>query len=225
MEHKDSRLKVLLFDLGSILLRLNSLADIFGLQMSEEEFLQFWIHSPNARQYECGSIDVETFAVKVILEVDLLYDATEFLDPFKAWPGEMNPRIPELLDRIPAVYSTALLSNTNAIHCQQPGVASVLEKRIDRLFLSFATGRIKPNADAYEYARAAFRCTREVIAFFDDNPTNVDASNSLGYNAYLTRSVDEPWGYCREATSSRVKRGGVRYISANACNSTVATRL
>jgi hypothetical protein len=55
-------LKVLLFDLGGVLLRLNSPADIFGLQMSEEEFLQLWIHSPSVRQYECGSIDAETFA-------------------------------------------------------------------------------------------------------------------------------------------------------------------
>ena len=191
MEHQDSRLKVLLFDLGGVLLRLNSPADIFGLQMSEEEFLQLWIHSPSVRQYECGTIDAETFAEKVISEVGLPYDAAEFLGRFKAWPGEINPGIPALLERIPATYSTALLSNTNAIHWQQPDVASILEKHLDRLFLSFATGFIKPDADAYEYARAAFRCTREEIAFFDDNPTNVDAANSLGYNAYLTRGVDE----------------------------------
>jgi len=184
-------LKVLLFDLGGVLLQLNSPADIFGLLVSDDEFLQLWIRSPSVRQYEGGAIDAETFAAKVIQEVNLPYDAAEFLGRFKAWPREIYAGIPELLDRIPATYSTALLSNTNAIHWQQPGVASVLEKRFDRLFLSFATGCLKPDADAYAYARAAFRCNREEIAFFDDNPTNVESANSLGYNAYLTRGVDE----------------------------------
>lgn len=191
MEHQDSRLKVLLFDLGGVLLQLNSPKDVFGLQVSEDEFLQLWIRSPSVRQYECGSIDAETFAAKVVLEVDLPYDAAEFLDRFKSWPNAIYAGIPELLDRIPAAYSTALLSNTNAIHWLQPGVASKLESRLDRLFLSFATGHLKPDPDAYAYARAAFRCAPEEIAFFDDNPTNVDAANSLGYNAYLTRGVDQ----------------------------------
>ncbi len=191
MEHEDSRLKVLLFDLGGVLLRLNSTAEVFGLDISEQDFLQLWIHSPAVRQFECGAIDADTIAEKVVTEVGLTYDAAEFLQRFKTWPGEIFPGIPALLDRISPEFSTALLSNTNSIHWLQPGVASALENRLDRIFLSFATGYLKPDAGAYEYARAAFRCARDEIVFFDDNPTNVDAANSLGYEAYLTQGADE----------------------------------
>jgi len=184
-------LKVLLFDLGGVLLRLNNPAEIFSLDISEQEFLQLWIRSPAVRQFECGAIDAESFAEKVVTEVGLTYDAAEFLQRFESWPGEIFPGIPALLDRISLDFSTALLSNTNSIHWLQPGVASTLEHRLDRIFLSFATGYLKPDAGAYEYARAAFRCAREEIIFFDDNPTNVDAANALGYEAYLTRGADE----------------------------------
>jgi putative hydrolase of the HAD superfamily len=195
VEHEDPRLtaefKILAFDLGGVLLRLNPPARTFGLPLTESEFLQRWIHSESVRQFEKGAIDPATFADRVIAEIELPYDAKEFLERFDSWPDDLYDGILDLLDEIPSRFSRALLSNTNAIHWQRDGIASALEHRFDKLFLSYVTGRLKPDADAFLYAQEAFSCAPGEIVFFDDNPTNVAAAARFGCQAFLTRGIDE----------------------------------
>lgn len=195
MEYEDSRLtsqpKVLLFDLGGVLLRLNTPSNTFGLRISEEAFLQQWIHSPAVRDFERGTIDAEGFSVKIAAEFELPFAATEFLDRFAAWPDQLFDGVPELLGSIPKEYSTALLSNTNALHWQGSAAAELLTNRLDRVFLSYVTGLLKPDEDAFDHARSEFACEPAEIAFFDDNLANIEAAIAYGYNAYLTRGADE----------------------------------
>ncbi|MDA0681042.1 MAG: hypothetical protein O3A13_02875 [Proteobacteria bacterium] len=72
-------IKVLLFDLGGVLLRLNNPQATFGLKTSESEFLDRWLRSPSVRDFERGAIEAETFARSVVGEIDLPYDWREFL--------------------------------------------------------------------------------------------------------------------------------------------------
>lgn len=195
MEYEDSRLtghiRILLFDLGGVLLRLNPPAATFGLQQNEEDFLQQWIHSASVRKFEQGDVDAATFATSIVNELRLPYDADEFLRRFSAWPDELYEGVPELLNKIPQRYSKALLSNTNALHWHREDVAGTLEHLFDNVFLSYITGHLKPDAAAFRYAQDVCACAPQEIAFFDDNPVNVAAAAELGCHAFLTRGIGE----------------------------------
>jgi len=183
--------RVLLFDLGGVLLRLNSPEQAFGLQMSESEFLERWIHSPSVREFERGAIDAESFARSIVTETDLPYDWREFLEKFDAWPDQLYEGITDLLDNIPSTCRCALLSNTNAIHWHRDGVASELAHRFEKVFLSYLTGRLKPDVDAYHQVQKDLGCDADQIVFFDDNPANILAAKECGWHSTLTRGPGE----------------------------------
>ncbi len=185
------QIKILLFDLGGVLLRLNSPARTFDLPQSEESFLQQWIQSTAVRSFERGDVDATTFAASIVNELQLPYSADEFLRRFEAWPDELYQGVPELLDNIPKRYSKALLSNTNALHWHRKDLCGTLEHRFDNLFLSYVTGYLKPDAKAFRHAQETCACGPEEIAFFDDNPANVAAARELGCHAFLTRGIGE----------------------------------
>lgn len=186
-----SEIRILLFDLGGVLLRLNTPVSTFGLEQSEEDFLQRWIHSASVRRFEQGAIDATTFAASIVSEFGLPYEADVFLRRFEAWPDELYEGIPELLESIPQQYSRALLSNTNPLHWHREGVASALEHRFEKVFLSYVTGHLKPDVEAFQHAREAYACTPQEIAFFDDNPTNVATATEFGCQAFVTRGIGE----------------------------------
>lgn len=186
-----SDIEVLLFDLGGVLLALNDPAETFGVSTDEEAFLHHWISSQAVRDFERGAIDPQTFAQRIVDEADLPYGWQAFLARFDTWPDRLFPGITELLDRIPARYRRALLSNTNEGHWRQAGVADALEHRFDKVFLSYRTGRLKPDPEAFMQVFSAYRCAPERVVFFDDNPANVAAAREIGCQAKLTKGVDE----------------------------------
>lgn len=184
-------IKVLLFDLGGVLLRLNDPGEAFDLQTSESDFLERWIHSPSVREFERGAINAESFAKSIVLEADLPYDWREFLEKFDAWPDRLYPGTTDLLDSIPSEYQRVLLSNTNAIHWNLDGIASELTHRFEEVFLSYVTGRLKPDPDAFHLVQTELGCETSQIVFFDDNPANIVAAGEFGCQSILTKGVDE----------------------------------
>jgi len=183
--------KVLLFDLGGVLLRLNSQSEIFDLPIDDSEFLQRWIRSPAVREFERGAIDAESFAKALVVEADLPYKWREFLKRFEAWPERLYPGVPDLLDNIPSRYRRVLLSNTNAIHWHRDGVADELTNRFENVFLSYVTGRLKPDRESFQLVRDQLDCEAGQIVFFDDNPANVCAATEFGCHSILTKGAGE----------------------------------
>ena len=178
---------VLLFDLGGVLLDLNDPAQTFGVEDDVEPFLVRWIRSPAVRDFERGAIDASTFALRVMQEAGLDYSPAEFLARFDAWPGELYEDVPALLDQLSGHYRCALLSNTNAGHWGRAGIESELAHRFERLYLSFETGRLKPDPDSFQQVIDDFGVTPDRVLFFDDNPVNVHAARACGLRAELVR--------------------------------------
>ena len=78
MEYEDSKLmahndpfKVILFDLGGVLLRLNDPIETFGLQINQNEFKERWLRSPSVRTFESGGMNTEEFARNIVAEAEL----------------------------------------------------------------------------------------------------------------------------------------------------------
>ncbi len=55
----NGKIRVPLFDLGGVLLKLQDPIETVGLQIDAAEFKQQWLRSPSVRQCENGVIDTE----------------------------------------------------------------------------------------------------------------------------------------------------------------------
>jgi putative hydrolase of the HAD superfamily len=183
--------EVLMFDLGGVLLELNDPAAAFRIDSSPDDFLETWLHSPTVRAFESGLIDVPEFATRMVEEASLPYNPAEFLVRFDRWPHRLFEGAEEMLIELAGRFELALMSNTNTRHWHLPGVAESLVPLIDRIFLSFETGLLKPDPAAFEHVATRIGRSPSAIAFFDDNPANIAAATDFGFRAFLARSPDD----------------------------------
>ncbi len=181
--------KVILFDLGGVLLRLNDPIETFGLQINVTEFKKRWLRYPSVRNFESGGIDTEEFARSIVIEADLPYDWQEFIRRFDSWPDRLFDETIDVLDAIPATYSRALLSNINALHWGREDIAAPLAGHFDRTFLSFETGLVKPDREAFELVVKTYECQPDEVLFFDDSPLSVVAAADYGMQAELALGI------------------------------------
>lgn len=180
--------KAVLFDLGGVLCRLHDPVKTFSLKQSYDEFMRDWLLSPSVREFERGAIAAESFAERIVTETELEYGAEEFLSRFRAWPDKLFPETLPMLETIPSQMVLALLSNTNATHWERADIGGRLEPYFRALFLSYRTGKLKPDADAFEDVAESLQLAAEEILFFDDNPLNIQAARECGMPAILVRS-------------------------------------
>jgi HAD superfamily hydrolase (TIGR01509 family) len=184
------RIKVVLLDLGGVLLRLHDPLDTFGIDMRPDVFLEKWLLSDAVRKLERGELTAQPFASEMVQEFALPYEPQEFLQRFERWPDALFEGVPELLKTIAANYHLALLSNTNAFHWERDDLAGQLEPLIHSLFLSYRTGLVKPEADAFNDVISKLEVAAGEVLFLDDNVLNIDAARRCGMQANLTRGFD-----------------------------------
>ena len=199
-----TNIKLLLFDLGGVLMELNDPIKTFGLDCDEQEFHRSWLLSPAVRAHECGSISAEQFAEDITREMQLSYDMDTFLAKFCQWPGPPFPNAVELIGRIEERYACAILSNTNALHWDNLDIENAFAHRFDRFFLSYETGLLKPDDRAFMHVADEYGYAPNQIVFFDDNPLNVAAASNLGMHTVLCRSGSDltdalhSWGFVHD---------------------------
>ena len=193
-----ANIKVVVFDLGGVLLQLRDPVETFRLDISEGEFLKRWLRSPSVREFERGATDAESFARAIVDEMKLVMHWKEFLKCFDAWPERLFPETEGLLDAIPAGIGRALLSNTNAAHWGRKDISSALSGKLDRLFLSFDTGLVKPDREAFDQVVAAYGNPARTFLFLDDNPLNVAAAIDAGMTAVLCKGATEALNVVRQ---------------------------
>lgn len=186
---RNEELKVILFDLGGVLLKLNDPVEIFGLEPSDDDFKERWLRSPSVREFESGSIKTEEFAKRIVLEADLPYDWQEFIRRFDRWPGHLFDDTINVLQAIPSKYSRALLSNINALHWNRDEIAGEITPHLDQTFLSFETGLVKPDRGAFELVVKTYQCRPDEVLFFDDTPSSVSAAAELGMRAEVANGI------------------------------------
>lgn len=187
----SASVKVVLLDLGGVLLQLHDPLDCFGIDLPHEEFLEKWLLSPAVRMLERGELKTEPFAQELVDEFSLPYSPREFLRRFERWPDALFEGIPELLKTIAKDHHLALLSNTNAIHWERDDIENRLEPLLDSVFLSYRSGLVKPEAAAFEDVLNTLATGAEAVLFLDDNVLNIEAARQCGMQAELTRGFDE----------------------------------
>ena len=190
----ESQIKVILFDVGGVLVRLGGVRPMLewlGYRMPTEDLWRTWLHSPSVRAFETGRIAGDEFARQLIDELQIQVDAQAFLDSFAGWPSEVYPGALELIDRIPPRYVRAVLSNSNAVHWPRVTEDLGLGGLFHHYFVSHLTGRIKPDADAFEHVIGTLDCGAADILFLDDNLLNVEAARRVGLSAFVVQGPDD----------------------------------
>ena len=185
-------IEVILFDLGGVLVELSGVPTLLswsGETITPEKLWQRWLTSTAVREFETGRTCHDHFARQLIDEMSLRIDPDEFLASFTHWPRGMFPGAQELLDRIPADYTLAVLSNSNSLHwprmLDEIGVAGMFE----HVFPSHLIGKLKPDVEVFEHVLAELDCDPAGVLYVDDNQQNADAARSLGIRAEVTHGI------------------------------------
>lgn len=193
--------KVLLFDLGGVLVQwdgIDAVLDLCPDGVDREVVRRFWIGSPWVQKFERGDCTDMEFARAVVGEFDLSVSADAFLAEFETWVSAPLPGALELLDSLRGRYITACLSNTNATHWRRIRDDFGFGPRLDHCFLSYAIRRVKPSTDCFEYVLQELGQPPHAVAFFDDNPECAEGAAKAGLRAWVVRGVEELRGVLQE---------------------------
>jgi putative hydrolase of the HAD superfamily len=195
-------IRVVLFDVGGVLVQLSGVATVLGWvadRWTPPELWRRWLQSPAVRAFETGRCDADTFAADLVAELELGVEPAAFLESFAGWPTGLFPGAHELVASIPDHITRALLSNSNALHWDRVvedfGLGALFEHR----FVSHLTGRIKPDPDAYEHVVSSLGCDPASVFFLDDNRVNVEAALAIGMQGAVVSGVAGAEQALREA--------------------------
>jgi glucose-1-phosphatase len=186
--------RVLLFDVGGVLVQLNgvkTMLEWMGADATSDKMWEMWLGSKPVREFERGRIDAEEFALGVTAEFQLPVDPQQFLASFNSWIVGLYPGTLEMLAQIPPSYHRAVLSNSNVLHWTRVVDDLKLGSAFDHQFVSHLTGRIKPDAEAFEHVVESLSCRPAHVLFLDDNTLNVDAAKRFGMQAVRVQGIDE----------------------------------
>jgi HAD superfamily hydrolase (TIGR01509 family) len=193
-ENASTDIRVLLFDVGGVLVELTgveTMLEWLGNKVTTDEMWRRWLQSSWVRQFETGRIDAHDFSIGVTAEFGLAVDPRRFLQSFIEWPTGLFPGTLEMLARIPRRYQRAILSNSNALHWPRVMNDMQLGPAFERHFVSHLTGKIKPDADAFEHVVESLGCAPGEVLFLDDNLLNVEAAKNVGMHSIRVRGPAE----------------------------------
>ena len=185
-------IRAVVFDLGGVLIELSGVPTFnawVGDHVTPEEIWKRWLSSPAVRAFERGLIGVEDFADRLIDEFVLPVNRQQFVDAFDSWPRGLFPGAADLIRRVDRRCVRATLSNTNALHW--PRFLAEFEPLFDHHFPSHLTGRLKPDAEAFEHVIGVLQCEPAEVLFLDDQPLNAEAARKAGISAAVVRGLQE----------------------------------
>ncbi len=183
-----SRDKVLLFDLGGVLVQSEGIASLKRIIAPQEQHLVLdkWNESRAVGLFERGRTSAQEFAAAFVEEWDLSMEPGEFLDLFASWVTGFFAGAESLVEQLRAEHRVAYLSNTNAVHFARLPQLSTL---FDCGFASHKSGHMKPSPEAYHHAVSALGVHPASVHFFDDLSANVLAAKEAGMHAVQVRGL------------------------------------
>lgn len=194
MRSRQAAIRVILFDVGGVLVELSGLAILLSWlehRVTAEQIRTLWLTSPTVRLFETGKMQPTTFAEQMIAQMSLPVGSEEFLAELYIRGQRILPGAVELVRRVPRNYVRATLCNTNAL--QWPGLMEQRELigAFDHHFASHLTGKIKPDEEAFQHVLATLGCEGPETLFLDDSQLNVAAAKKIGMTAFQVKGPAE----------------------------------
>lgn len=202
MRHQRNGIRVILFDVGGVLVELSGLTMLLswlGQRITAEQVRTLWLTSATVRLFETGKMQPAAFAEQMITELGLQITSEEFLTELYTRSQRIMPGAIELVGRVPRDYVRATLCNTNALQWPNLVAQGDLFGVFDHHFASHLTGKIKPDEDAFQHVLAALGCQGPETLFLDDSQLNVEAAKRVGMLAFQVQGPAEAEHALREA--------------------------
>ncbi len=182
----NSRIKVILCDLGNVLVDFNHQAAAKRISKfcakSPQEIFELFFDSPATNYFERGKVSPGEFylQVKEMLDLKLSYDSFVPIWNDIFFLSAKNRSVYRLVNILRASYKTAMLSNINLLHYEYLKKSFPVFGVFDKLFLSFEMGLNKPDKETYKKVIAAMQVSPQEIFYIDDRAELVQSANSLG---------------------------------------------
>jgi putative hydrolase of the HAD superfamily len=188
-----TRIDLVLFDLGGVLIRPGGVASMRALAGidSDEALWERWLACRWVQRFEAGSCSPEEFADGVVGDWGLSLEPAAFLAEFGRWPEPPFDGALELVDEVRATVPTGFLSNMNSFQWSANYEAIPLTRAFDFRFLSFELGLVKPDPAIFEAVAGRLPVPRSQVLFLDDNAVNVEAAEAAGFAARHVRGLEE----------------------------------
>ena len=186
--------KVLLFDLGGVLVEFSGVREIAPLlrtAATESEIVERWSRCPHTEAFCLGRLSREDFADRFVRDWGVDLPQERFLQAFRSWSRRLLPGAEELLAELRPRFRLAALSNSNELHWER----NASDLRVDALFevaiSSHHVGFCKPDPRIYQAALDRLGVPPDAVVFFDDVHANVAAAARLGMRAFQVNGVED----------------------------------
>ena len=179
------RPKVLLFDLGGVIVRwvgLEELARMTG--QSRDAVVMRFAGSDVFQDYETGQCSDDVFAAELVSLFDLEFPLSEAKALWNSWVQESYDGTKDMLKDLRKDYTLACLSNTNALHWGHLPTHIRVEEFFDHSFASHLIEAAKPDLKSYNILIQEMKVAPADIWFFDDTLINVEAAIQAGMVAH-----------------------------------------
>ena len=188
-----SMVKVLLFDLGGVLVEFSGVRDVAPLlrtEASESEILERWSCCPHTKAFGLGLLSRQDFAERFVRDWDIDLPPGSFLQAFRSWSSRLLPGAEELLASLRPRFRLAALSNSNELHWERNTNDLGINDLFDVAISSHQVGFCKPDPRIYQVALDRLGVSADAIVFFDDVHANVVAAAGLGMRAFQVNGVE-----------------------------------
>ncbi|HHW59181.1 MAG: HAD family phosphatase [Bacteroidales bacterium] len=201
-------IKVIIFDLGSVLLKVDyqrTIDSFKKLGMTyPKHYFNVEYNDPILDKFEKGLLSENEFIKKIEMKISKVCSKKEIIDAWNAMIVEFPEENWLLLNELKTKYKLFLMSNTNIIHynyCQNLvqkkfGVSS-LDCIFDKAYYSFVVNMCKPDINFFKLILDEQKLITKEIIFFDDNKENIKTAEKLGIksirvqpNSSLTKYFD-----------------------------------
>lgn len=183
-----SNLKVILFDLGRVLMHIDFDAFPIMLGLFTKEQRAKYNESQIKRtviKYETGKISTEEFLDSLYHIFLTDFPQKEILNAYDAIIVQDNLEIISFVKECKEKYTIAILSNTSPSHWDKILRISSVVKLFPHTFTSFQLRAMKPEKIVYEKVCASLNVKPHDVLFIDDLKENVDGAIKVGMNGIV----------------------------------------
>lgn len=185
-----SQIRLLLFDVGNVLLRLK-MDDFLGRVQTACPALTPAVMTEELRRpggvhwlFEEGKASFDDFHAHLVKTYGLPWNRAEFLEQWLDYFSRNEP-MDALVAEIAAVhFPMAVLSNTNEVHYNDFTVRYPVFRFLNPIIGSHQIGHRKPSRQAFEAALGLLGLPGSAIFYIDDLKANVEMAQEMGMTAY-----------------------------------------
>lgn len=193
----DKAIKVILFDLGNVLIDVDYGAAVKRImhfcRKQDQDLVGTLMRSEITGFFEEGRFSAQEFFLKLKELIGLEISYERFVPIWNEifFLSAKNRFVYSIANSLRQNYKIAILSNINILHYDYISTHFPIFSIFDEVFVSFKMGAIKPQPVIYRKATEALGVMPDEIFYTDDREDLVKSAEALGIKSFLFTGVDK----------------------------------